>query len=75
MKLCEESHDLICYDGRSCPLCEAIQNLDNAESNIDELKEEKQMAYDKIDELKHMVEDLNDENNNLKEEIRDLRRG
>lgn len=33
MKLCHENDDDFCYDGRTCPVCEA-------EDKVDELKEE-----------------------------------
>jgi hypothetical protein len=34
MQLCSDSHQEVCYDGRKCPVCDAIADKN---SDIDEL--------------------------------------
>jgi hypothetical protein len=37
MELCNDGHDEICFEGRNCPLCKAIEETD---AEIKRLKEE-----------------------------------
>lgn len=47
MELCEENHDAIVFEGKSCPLCEVIdeneglhESIENLEGKVAELQEE-----------------------------------
>lgn len=51
MKLCDDSHEEICYDYGDCPLCKALEELDYT-------------IYQKI-ELQDKIDDLERELNNL----------
>lgn len=48
MNLCSEDHDEICYEGRICPLCDALEDADITQ---EEMQKE-------IDQLKSELEDL-----------------
>jgi hypothetical protein len=37
MNLCSDGHDEVCYEGRKCPVCEAVSEKDK---EIKSLKEE-----------------------------------
>lgn len=38
MKWCENGHEEIVHDERNCPLCTALDDLENAKETIEELK-------------------------------------
>ena len=44
MNLCSDGHEEVCYEARTCPACEAIQekqnDLDDKNSEIKDLKEQ-----------------------------------
>ena len=40
MYLCENGHDEICYDQKSCPVCELLKINSDQEDEIFDLKEE-----------------------------------
>jgi len=48
MNLCSDGHEEVCYEARTCPACEAIQEKQN---DIDDRDAE-------IKDLKDQVEDL-----------------
>lgn len=37
MTICEDNHDEICFEGRNCPCCAALAELDEAKRHIDDL--------------------------------------
>lgn len=37
MTLCDDGHDEICHEGRSCPLCEKLAVIDRPERDKDDL--------------------------------------
>jgi len=37
MNLCSEKHDEVCFEGRDCPVCEMINDM---EAEVEALKEE-----------------------------------
>ena len=61
MNLCSHHHDEICYDGRDCPLCAKMTEMDEALSDKD--KEIKSLVSDakdaeaRIAELEHEIEE------------------
>lgn len=48
MKLCEDGHDQICFDGRHCPCCELLKMNSGLEDKVYELEE-------KVNELKEGI--------------------
>jgi len=38
VELCSSGHDEVCFDGRSCPVCDVLADLLNAEEDIEILK-------------------------------------
>lgn len=40
MKVCDDSHDEIVYNGRLCPLCEALNRIDRLEEEVEDLNKE-----------------------------------
>lgn len=39
MNLCSSRHEEICYTGRKCPLCEAIEEKEELQSQLDSANE------------------------------------
>ena len=52
MKLCDDNNEEICFDYGDCPLCDALEELDEAQYEIQELK-------DQIDDLEREIGNLN----------------
>ena len=48
MELCAEDHDEICYEGRHCPTCEAIDERNNVIGGLKALIEKMQEEIDKL---------------------------
>lgn len=42
MNLCSDGHEEICYEGRKCPACELLEQIDALEGEISELNSEMQ---------------------------------
>ena len=40
MKICDDGHDEVCYEERLCPACKLVADLEAAQSEIENLKEE-----------------------------------
>lgn len=40
MNLCSDGHEEICYDSKSCPLCEKIAEMAELQKEINRLQEE-----------------------------------
>jgi transcription initiation factor IIE alpha subunit len=40
MTLCSDGHDEVCYDGKECPVCKAIQDTKDADEEIKEMEKE-----------------------------------
>jgi hypothetical protein len=49
MYLCDRGHDEVCYDGRNCPVCEAMKD---AEKTEEKLTDEIESLTDEIESLK-----------------------
>jgi peptidoglycan hydrolase CwlO-like protein len=50
MNLCDSGHEEICYECRNCPLCDANEEIESLEKEVDELKES-------LEELKKELEE------------------
>jgi uncharacterized protein Yka (UPF0111/DUF47 family) len=37
MNLCDDGHEEVCYEGRSCPVCEKMDEIRELENEIDRL--------------------------------------
>ena len=55
MELCSDDHDEVCYESRTCPVCEVASKLKEAEGSISDLEEQ--------------VKDLEKQNDNLENEL------
>lgn len=40
MNLCSDNHDEVCFEGRICPVCEKMKEIEKLESTIQDLKSE-----------------------------------
>ena len=53
MNLCSDHHDEVCYEAKTCPACEAIQEKQNdIDSRDNEIKDLKGQADDLAEQLK-----------------------
>jgi len=59
MNLCSDGHEEVCYEARTCPACEAIQekqnDLDDKNSEIKDLKEQ-------VEDLEQQLTEREDSN-------------
>jgi len=55
MQLCSAGHDEICYEGRDCPLCTSIQEIDDQQIQITKLEDEKSQMEDRIISLEDQL--------------------
>lgn len=53
MNLCDDGHDEVCYEGRQCPVCDA---LSDAEDEALDLKETINKMQETIDEMASTIE-------------------
>lgn len=54
MEMCSDGHDEIVHDERNCPLCEALEELNDHHQTIE-------MRDNRIEELESKIEDLEKE--------------
>lgn len=54
MDLCSDGHEEVCYEGRRCPACMAIDDRKDAEAELER-------ALTEVDELKARVDSLEQE--------------
>lgn len=52
MNLCAHNHEEVCYEGRNCPACEAIADLEAANQTIEAREETIKELNEEIDNLK-----------------------
>jgi len=58
MELCRKNHDEVCFEGYSCPACEAIWSMEKEkDKEIEKLNEEKSELETRLDDA---VAELND---------------
>jgi hypothetical protein len=54
MTLCEDGHGEVCFDGRKCPACEAINDLTRQkDKEIEGLNDEVKSLHERITELEN----------------------
>jgi hypothetical protein len=58
MQLCENHHQEVCYEGRDCPVCEAIAEKEGVESELELTKASLEATNEVIEELRGEIEDL-----------------
>lgn len=58
MQLCDSHHQEVCYDGRDCPVCEAIAEKEGVESELELMKQSLEATNEVIEELRGEIEDL-----------------
>jgi predicted RNase H-like nuclease (RuvC/YqgF family) len=55
MNLCSDNHDEVCFESRSCPVCELISDentkIESLEEQIQELKQKLEQAESENDRL------------------------
>lgn len=54
LRLCDDGHDEVCYQGKDCPVCALL-------AEVKELKSNEQENLDQIDDLKIEASDLREE--------------
>ena len=60
MQLCEEYHQEVCFDGRNCPVCEAINEKEDIEHKLEKVESELETSNEEIDNLRSQIQDLKD---------------
>lgn len=60
MNLCSSGHDEVCYDGRTCPVCEAIGERDDARRDAAELQRKLDVSDDIASDLRVQLQELRD---------------
>jgi cell division protein FtsB len=58
MKLCSSGHDEICFEGRSCPACDLMEQVSKLEDDISEARVDIMFLSAKTLELESEVEKL-----------------
>jgi len=57
MNLCSSDHDEICFEGRSCPLCAKVEEMQETirglESKVDDLKSENDTLSEQLAEAEN----------------------
>ena len=48
MNLCDDGHAEVCYEGRNCPVCDAREEIDRYQRDIEDL-------WEAIRELKEVI--------------------
>ena len=48
MKICEEAHDEIVFEGKYCPLCESISNVQELEKELGKVQEDLKRANEAV---------------------------
>ena len=38
MNICSNNHDEVCYEGRNCPTCDALVELENTQKELENAK-------------------------------------
>lgn len=66
MKLCDNGHVEICFDGGSCPMC-------NMQNEIEELKRDNEALEDEASSLSNDLSNANETVLELEAEIEDLK--
>ena len=59
MRVCEEHGDPVVVYNKSCPLCEALKEIEEHEKSNSELTEELNTKKEEIENLKEEIAELN----------------
>lgn len=51
MNICDDNHEEVCYSGRDCPVCKALEDVTSIESDLDSAEARIETLQDKIAEL------------------------
>ena len=54
MNLCDDGHNVVAYDSKNCPVCEAISELERGQNSL----------IKKVEELEAEIENLKSEEKN-----------
>jgi hypothetical protein len=49
MKVCDEGHDEVVFNGVICPVCEKMEEIENLEGDIVDLEKERDALIDEKD--------------------------
>lgn len=52
MRLCDDGHDEVCYEGRECPVCVALGEVEVQKALVSDLEKQVKDLDEQIDELK-----------------------
>lgn len=66
MEICNEHEEAIVYDSKVCPLCRAYDEINDLESNVQDLESENES-------LQEQLSDANETNDVLKDKIEELK--
>ena len=62
MNLCSDHHEEVCYETRTCPACDAIQekqnDIDSRDTEIKDLKGQMEDTDNQIIELQDQIKEL-----------------
>jgi len=53
MNLCDDNHEEVCYTGRNCPVCKAIEDVSSVESDLDSAESKIAALEEKIEALEN----------------------
>lgn len=67
MRICDDGHDEMVYEGDSCPGCVLLEDIDNLESKLRKSDEEYNQLDDEKRFLEAQIESLEAEIERLKE--------
>jgi hypothetical protein len=66
MQLCDNGHEEVCFEGRTCPLCEyrddSTSDIRSLKADIEELKRENEVLHDQIVEFEKIISENNFKN-------------
>ena len=51
MNICDDNHEEVCYSGRNCPACKALEDVTSIEADLDSAEARIETLQDKIAEL------------------------
>jgi len=51
MNLCSDGHQEVCFEGKNCPACTAIYERDQANQEVELLKDKAEQLQSRIDDL------------------------
>lgn len=55
MTLCSDNHEEVCYEGRNCPACSALDDFRDAENEIEKLNKTIEEMREEIQQMKEIA--------------------